>query len=252
MFTFFWQAIVVSLSGVMAPGPVTAATLATGTRNRHAGLLIAVGHGIVEFPLMLLIVAGMGALFDQSVIPRIVVGFAGGAFLLHMGGFMLAGLRTGQDVEAPYTDRHPLWIGIALTAGNPYFLLWWATVGLVLSMRAIGFGPLAFAVFAVLHWLCDAVWLEILSQASFRGTQVLGRKRMPVVLAICALALILIGSWYVYDAGRQMVRPLLRRPSTPIVLPETLPASAPTSRNWDKDNKQTSDDVESTHKNLSR
>lgn len=234
MLAFFWQAVLVSLSGVMAPGPVTAATLATGTRNRHAGLLIAVGHGIIEFPLMLLVVIGVGAFFEKSVAARIAIGLIGGAFLLHMGGHMLVSLRKEQDIEAPYTDRHPLWIGIALTAGNPYFLLWWVTVGLGLSMKAMEFGPLAFVIFAVLHWLCDVVWLEILSQASFRGTQVFGRKSMPVVLAICAAALIVIGSMFVYDAGKQLVRPLMRQPSKPIVIPEmhpsSIPATAPASQ----------------------
>jgi threonine/homoserine/homoserine lactone efflux protein len=226
MFAFFWQAIVISLSGVMAPGPVTAATLATGTRDRHSGLLIAVGHGIVEFPLMMLIVAGVGTFLENSLVAKIVIGFAGGAFLLHMGGHTLVSLQKEQDFEAPYADRHPVWIGIALTAGNPYFLLWWVSVGLRLSMEAMEFGALAFAVFAVLHWLCDAVWLETLSQASFRGTRVLGRKSMPIVLGVCAAALIIIGSMFVYDAGKQMVRPL-REPAKHGVFLETRPSSAP-------------------------
>lgn len=41
------EAAGISLSGVMAPGVITAATLAAGTRNPHAGALVAVGHGIV-------------------------------------------------------------------------------------------------------------------------------------------------------------------------------------------------------------
>lgn len=42
-----------SLSGVMAPGPITAATLAAGERNRHAGTWICIGHIAVELPLIL-------------------------------------------------------------------------------------------------------------------------------------------------------------------------------------------------------
>lgn len=229
MFAFLWQVILVSLSGVMAPGPVTAATLAVGTRNRHAGLLIAIGHGIVEFPLMMVIVAGAGALFQYTT-AQIIIGLVGGAFLLHMGGQMLAGLRKQEEeIAAPYADSHPIWIGIVLTVTNPYFLLWWATVGLGLSLEAKRLGPTAFIIFAVLHWLCDVVWLEILSQASHRGTQVLGRKSMPIILGICAIALIVIGSRFVYDAGKQTVGAFFGESGVKYVFPDTAPASAPTS-----------------------
>jgi threonine/homoserine/homoserine lactone efflux protein len=223
VFAFIWYVIGVSLSGVMAPGPVTAATLATGTRNRHSGLLIAVGHGIVEFPLMMIIVAGMGAVFKFPTV-GIIIGMVGGAFLLHMGGQMLSNLHKQVDTAAPYSDRHPVWIGVALTITNPYFLFWWATVGATLSMEAKGLGPTAFILFAVLHWLCDAVWLEILSQASFHGTQVLGRKTMPIILTVCAAALIVIGSLFVRAAGKQAIEVMFPEK---YVFPESRPASAP-------------------------
>ena len=58
LFLFLVQVVTISLSGVMAPGPVTAAANAMGARNRFAGAIIAVGHGIVEFPLMILIIVG--------------------------------------------------------------------------------------------------------------------------------------------------------------------------------------------------
>ncbi|MGQ9649478.1 MAG: LysE family transporter [Phycisphaerae bacterium] len=223
MFVFLWQVILVSLSGVMAPGPVTAATLTTGTRNRHSGLLIAVGHGIVEFPLMIVIVAGAGVIFKQPV-AQIIIGFVGGAFLLHMGGQMLAGLHKKEEIAASHVDSHPVRIGVVLTATNPYFLFWWATVGLSLSLEARKLGPTAFVVFAVVHWLCDLVWLEILSQASFRGTQILGRKSMPIILGICAMALIVIGSRFVYDAGKQMIIRIVPQPTEIYIFPDTAPA----------------------------
>jgi len=202
---FLLQAVVISLSGVMAPGPVTAVTLAAGTRSRHAGALIAVGHGIVEFPLMLLVMAGIGALFQwQSV--TIGIGLVGGAFLLFMGAQILAGLNRHTDPTDKYAGKSPVWIGIVLTGGNPYFLLWWATVGLALTTRALQFGAMAFALFVVIHWLCDLIWLEALSWASFKGARILGPKSQRIVLAICAIALILIGLTFLYDAGSSLLK----------------------------------------------
>jgi len=202
---FLLQAVVISLSGVMAPGPVTAVTLAAGTRSRHAGALIAVGHGIVEFPLMLLVMAGIGVLFQLKGV-TIGIGFVGGAFLLFMGLQVLAGLSQRTDPTDKYAGKSPVWIGIILTGGNPYFLLWWATVGLALTTRALTFGATAFALFAVIHWLCDLIWLETLSWASFKGARILGPKSQRIVLAICAIALILIGLTFLYDAGSSLLK----------------------------------------------
>jgi threonine/homoserine/homoserine lactone efflux protein len=204
--SFFFYAVVISLSGVMAPGPVTTATLATGTRNRHAGILIALGHGIVEFPLMWLIMAGMGVLFQMKGVV-VGIGLIGGAFLIHMGVQVLISLKDHDQANVKHLDKNPVLIGVILTGTNPYFLMWWATVGLALSVRAMKFGPAAFAIFTVLHWLCDAVWLETLSFAGFKGTQVLGPRSQRIVLSICSAALIVIGVLFVFDAGKSLFKP---------------------------------------------
>lgn len=202
LLSFLGYTVGISLSGVMAPGPVTAATLAAGTRSKHAGGLIAVGHGIVEFPLMLVVMAGTGALF-QSRAFTIGVGLVGGAFLVWLGVQMLRGLRAGGEFNGKWNGRHPVWVGVILTAGNPYFLVWWATTGLLLTSRALELGAVAFGLFALVHWLCDLIWLEVLSQASFRGTRLIGRRAFRVVLGACSVGLIVIGLNFMQDAARK-------------------------------------------------
>lgn len=199
--TFLVSAVGISLSGVMAPGPVTAATLAAGSRSRHAGAWIAVGHGMVELPLMLLIMAGMNRVFQIEGV-RIGIGLAGGMMLLLMGGQIFRDLARKNDSNARYEDTSPLWIGILLTGGNPYFLLWWATVGMALAGRAWQLGVVAFALFALVHWLCDLLWLEILSQASYRGTRWLGARTQNAIALVCGTALVVFGLLFIWDSGR--------------------------------------------------
>jgi threonine/homoserine/homoserine lactone efflux protein len=88
LFTFLVSAIIISLSGVMAPGAMTAATIAQGTGNRWAGLLISVGHGIVEMPLILLLMLGLHFVFEMESV-KIAIGVCGGGFLFWMGYGML-------------------------------------------------------------------------------------------------------------------------------------------------------------------
>ena len=199
MLVFLIQVVVISLSGVMAPGPITATAIATGARSRWAGPLIAVGHGIVEFPLMIVIVLGMDKIFKLTH-TKIIIGLAGGAFLLLMAFQMLAGAQAVQDPAAKPTKRTPLLAGVVLSAGNPYFLLWWATVGLTLATTAKGLGIWAFALFAIVHWLCDLIWLAALSWASFKGSTLLGPRCQQTVLLVCSTALFGFGVYFMYNA----------------------------------------------------
>ena len=193
------MAVGISLSGVMAPGPITAATLAAGTRSKHAGILIAVGHGIIEFPLMILIMAGMSTILKSASV-KIVIGLVGGLILLHMGIQMIRHINKSSDPAGKYAAMKPLWIGIILTGSNPYFLIWWASVGPNLTIKAMELGMLAFAIFALVHWLCDLVWLEVLSLAGHKGSKVLSQRTQRIVLGICSFVLLVFGILFIYDA----------------------------------------------------
>jgi len=202
LLTFLASAIVISLSGVLAPGALTAATIAAGARRRWAGTMIAVGHGIVELPLIVLIVIGMDKLLKVEGV-RIGIGLAGGVFLLMMAWGMFRALRhpTSDDNQAASATRHPILIGIILSASNPYFLLWWATVGLALATKAVSLGVMAFVLFALIHWLLDLIWLTILSWVTFGGGKLMGNVPQRVILGICAAAMVFFGGTFLWEAG---------------------------------------------------
>ena len=190
----------------MAPGPVTVATMVDGTRRRHAGTWIALGHAVIELPLIVVIVAGAAVLLRSNGF-RAGIGVAGGGFLLLFGAQLLMSLDTVVSrCEAPAVRRHPFWTGVVLTGGNPYFLLWWATIGLSLTAQAADLGMTAFVLFALVHWLCDLVWLEALSLASFKGSALLAGRGQKIVLGICSAVLIGFGCLFLYDAGDLLIR----------------------------------------------
>lgn len=205
---FLVKVVVVSLSGVMMPGPVTAAAIAMGGRNRWAGALMAIGHGIIEFPLIILITLGMKEIIESAVI-RIVIGMAGGAFLIIMAIQMLKSLKSADEPKVIMSKGAPMLTGLILSGGNPYFFVWWATVGLALATTATGLGVWAFVLFAIVHWLCDLVWLETLSWASFKGSVLLSPQRQRVVLFVCAVVLFGFGLLFIGGAGVGVARILI-------------------------------------------
>lgn len=193
---FLLKVFGISLSGAMSPGPVTTVAIAMGSRNRWAGTLMALGHGVVEFPLMVLLIFGVGR-FLQIRQVEIGIGLVGGAVMIFIAGQMLRGLRRAGDPAGQPARGGPFAAGVFLSGSNPYFLIWWATVGLAMITQAGGFGVWAFVLFALTHWSVDLIWLTILSWASFKGTAVFGPRGQRIVLAVCAAAMFGFGLTFV-------------------------------------------------------
>jgi threonine/homoserine/homoserine lactone efflux protein len=129
---------------------------------------------------------------------RVVIGLAGGGFLAFLAVQMFRGLGGSGAEVAQTTGSSPFAAGILLSVGNPYFLVWWATVGLTLiTMAKNGFGLWAFGLMALAHWSCDLVWLAILSWASFEGSVLLGPTGQRIVLAVCAATMLGFGLYFI-------------------------------------------------------
>ncbi|MBU1318576.1 MAG: LysE family translocator [candidate division Zixibacteria bacterium] len=191
-----------SLSGVMAPGPITAVTVAHGSKSPHAGAWIAVGHGIVEFPLMILIFLGFEYLLKSNEI-RGAIGLVGGLFLLFIAYGMFRSVKNA-DLGSMSTFRSPVASGVILSATSPYFLIWWATVGASLIIASEEFGLIGFVALVAFHWTCDLVWFYFLSALSFRSAKFFGDKFQRVVFAVCGVFLILMGGMFIIDGAKIM------------------------------------------------
>jgi threonine/homoserine/homoserine lactone efflux protein len=192
---FLFSAVVISLSGVLSPGPMTAAVVGQGGRSRLAGLYVSLGHGAVEMPLIALIFFGAGGLLAHHWV-RVLVGAAGGIYLLFMGKGLLGAHGGPKAPEG--RGASSVTAGVVLSVGNPYFLLWWATVGVGLVTGAAGFGLKGLLLFALVHWLTDLIWLSVLSVASHKGMKAFGAGRK--VSVVCGLALIFYGGLFLYGS----------------------------------------------------
>jgi threonine/homoserine/homoserine lactone efflux protein len=196
MILFLLQVVVISLSGVLAPGPVMTSAIAHGTKSKHAGFFISLGHSAVELPLLAAIALGIGFIFEYPA-AKIGIGLVGGLYLLWMGWGMFKEFKNYHETKLTFNSHGPFVTGFILSATNPYFLLWWATVGLNLAKDAAGFGVLAIVLFAIAHSLCDMTWLEIISFTSYKGSRLLSEKNQKNILIICAAAIIFFGFYFI-------------------------------------------------------
>jgi threonine/homoserine/homoserine lactone efflux protein len=117
-----------------------------------------------------------------------------------MGLDMLRSLRR-DSITDTHSVHTPLVAGVLLSAGNPYFLVWWATVGAALIARSVRFGLWGFLAFALTHWTCDLLWDYLLSALSFKGGQVFGASFRRSIFLLCGAFLVLFGGRFIIDAA---------------------------------------------------
>ena len=128
----------IGFSGAVMPGPLLALTLKESlNRGKLAALWLSSGHSLCELIIVGALVGGVSRLIsvDKIVGP---VGIIGGGILIWMawGAFGQAGTiaePAADDFGSPSRVRSLIFGGAAVTISNPYWLLWWLTVGIALG-----------------------------------------------------------------------------------------------------------------------
>jgi len=185
---------VISFSGVMMPGPMLAVTLAKSYRSPWTGTWLSIGHAVIEVPLILLIYFGFAQFFQITVV-RLMLSVAGSGMIIWMGVSMFRArsevARKGKDL--PY---NAFTAGILTSIFNPFFLIWWATIGSMLIMRIIEFGTMGLIAFMLVHWLCDLAWLTLVSNVIYRTHAFWNQRVQEWLFIACSLLLVGFGIWF--------------------------------------------------------
>jgi len=197
-YVFLGSVMLISLSGVLMPGPLFAVTLKKAAKSKISGALIAVGHGIVEFPLMFLIFF----LLSQFTIPnyvQITVGLVGGLLMVFMG-VQAFRKRNKEDTTTVSLKRDSVLSGVWTTAANAGFILWWLTIGTALVLNAQLFGFVGFSIFAGVHWLCDFLWYSIVGLLIFKSQRFWNKRVHLGVTLFCVVVFVGFGLYFMSSA----------------------------------------------------
>ncbi len=181
------------------PGSLLTFTVNKSIRSgARAGLIIPLGHALVELCLLVLLLAGAGSLLS-SYLGQLLVGLIGGAALLFLAAGMFRDLKR-KKLSLPVPEdqgqtRTGLWAGgIFLSVSNPYFLIWWSVVGLGLILQAYGsYGLAGVLVFYLGHILADISWYSILALLVSRARRFFSLKLNRLIVLVLALCLAALG-----------------------------------------------------------
>ena len=192
--------IVISASGVMAPGPLFAANVSYGLRDgTKAGIKMAIGHTIVEFPLIILLGVGV---FSLEIFPefRTLISIFGAITLFIFAAIQIKTIFERKELSKSKPKQGPLIAGVLLSALNPFFIIWWLTIGFKLISDAMliwAFGGIL--VVFLLHIWMDFVWLGSVSFLASKSSRVLSNRNYKMLMIGLSLMLVYFGITFLME-----------------------------------------------------
>jgi len=195
--SFVSTVVFVTASGALAPGPLFFATVSHGARSgAKGGLLFSVGHTVVELTLTAVLALGFSTIVDQPIV-RPLTGLLGGVALLFFGVLQIRESmkqKHGQTGFSSILVRNPVLLGMVFTGLNPYFIMWWLTVGIKLIWDALDFlSFIGFLLMYVSHVWMDYAWLTLSAYLARRGASLVGSRGYRILTIVFGLILICFG-----------------------------------------------------------
>jgi len=199
------SAFLIGLTGAMSPGPYLTMTITrTITRGPRSAALMLVGHALLEGVLLVGFAFGLQAVLAAPTVHR-TLSVVGGAFLVWMASGLLRGaLRGTMIAEGPAeASAEPqlgsVWQGVVVSLSNPYWSLWWATIGVKLAIDGLAIGPVGVGAFFIGHELADVVWYGFVIAATARGRSLLTPRVYRAIIGACAVFLLYLGVRFILE-----------------------------------------------------
>jgi len=204
IFTFIATVVAVTASGALAPGPLFFTNITHGTKSgAKGGLAFSIGHTIFEVSLVVVLAVTLQTVIELQPTIKLVVGVVGGTALLAFAFLQIrAALTTKSDSEGKsgVPSRNPLLLGTLFTGLNPYFILWWLTVGITLIITALEWSYAGVLIMYVSHVWMDYAWLIGTAYLAKKGTDLTGRKGYRILMVIFGLVLVYFGVNFIISA----------------------------------------------------
>ena len=197
---FALTVVIISISGVMSPGPLFTANIMHGLKEgTQSGLKIAAGHTVIELPLIILLAIGIISLESIPEFKTTIV-LLGAIGLFGFAGLQIKNVLT-KKIQTGIQVKHGAFLtGILFSALNPFFIIWWFTIGFKLISDSIeiwsywGIGIL----FGVHIWM-DFVWLGFVAFSASKAGKILSNQNYRILMIVLSGVLIYFGISFVLE-----------------------------------------------------
>ncbi len=210
----FIGSFITAFSGALAPGPLLTVTVAESVRKGPiAGPLLISGHSGLEMGLTFILLSGISSYLKTDLI-MVITGIAGSVVLLYMGittlrnvsGMKVISRSDNRNIDGNSGSAGSLMLkGAVVSLSNPYWLIWWLTIGSAFLSRAIVQGYLNVVAFFVGHISADFLWYGLISAGVHFGRKKSGENLLKAVYILCGIFLIMLALYFGYDGVRRVV-----------------------------------------------
>ena len=210
MFEIFLFSFLVALTGALSPGPVLTFTIyksLKGEKGYLAGLFIILGHAVLEFILIIVLLLGFTVIF-KNLILLMIIGIVGGILLVIYGILAVREVYNKElnldfsisDEEVKGFKGNSFLGGILLSLSNPYWSFWWAVTGISFMLAyEISFqNPIGLLVFFIGHECGDLIFYVPVSIFVYLGGKSLNPKFYKYVLIASGIFMIFFGGFLVF------------------------------------------------------
>lgn len=184
----------------MAPGPLFAANIAYGLKGgARSGSKMAIGHTIIELPLVILLGIGVFS-FDAFPEFRTLIAILGAVTLFVFAGLQIKSTLQQKEITPDKKKQNPLIAGIVLSAFNPFFIIWWLTIGFKLISDAMMIWAFAgILIMFGLHIWMDFAWLGTIAFLASKSKKILSNRNYKIVMIGLSGMLIYFGIAFLQD-----------------------------------------------------
>jgi len=189
----FLTSFFVAFSGALSPGPLFAITIVdTGKYGSKTGPLLIIGHAFIEFILIVFMILGLSEILKNKTFNKFIIFF--GCIVLFIMGFLIILDSSKKEIK---NNRNKMFSNISLpikgimaSISNPYWFLWWLTIGLTYFTISLKFGAKGVFVFFVGHILADFIWYSIVSIGIWKNKKFIEGKFYKWLCNFCGIFLL--------------------------------------------------------------
>ncbi len=206
----FIGSMVVGFTGAMVPGPMLTLTIASAAQKGFwSSFYISLGHSILELLLVFSFFMGLLQYLDNQPLMQ-AIGILGGIFLLYLGAKLIYSVVSkkirlqwdpskASTAGGKYYSARFIAKGAAVSLINPYWYIWWVTIGAAFMIRSMKLNIAGVSSFFLGHISADFIWFMLIGFLVHSGRRFFSQKIYRIILLVCAIFLLYLGVRFIID-----------------------------------------------------
>jgi len=201
----FFSSFIIAFTGAMMPGPMFTATMLMSSKKGFiSGPLIVLGHGTLELLLIILLYLGFGSLLKDHIVMG-SIGIIGGVALLWMSyeAFKFSDNISVQN-DKKRLNNSAFFAGIVTSLSNPYWIIWWITIGLSYIVLSFSYGLKGIITFYTGHILADLVWYSVVAFSFSFMKRFITSRGFKVIAVVSGIIFMVFSIYFIWFGTKQL------------------------------------------------